>query len=459
MWRQALAIIAAAALNAPAAAWDCAWGHRIPVSLETAASPYSGEIRIDLTAADIPATYLFSSAGDDVRVFLSDNTTAVDFLVTDWDSSARTATLYVNPGTLAANTTTDLIIYLGNAGVTSIGNATAVFPQSGLRLQSRVTSVDPTSAAEARSAFAAATNEIYNQVRSSISGINNRSLGGTNGNFAWCVSGLLEVTSATAGTWGFRYGADFGHGGDLKVNGVTLEEQWNDDLWWAFNFNQTAETLEGTIDLQPGWYRYEAVGFEGCCDGAVGWQAQRPGGPWQDMTTSNFALRAAQCTPSVTVTVGTAESCSTELNATKSNTVVSDPMGSAAPYAISGSVIEYAIDLSNPGQAVDAGTIALVDRLPPEVSVIVDGPSAFVLAQGAVSSGLSLNWGGPGDLTDDVAFSTDGLTFNYVPTGSGAFLTDSAVTHIRITPQGSFTAFSDDNGTPSTTLRFRAVVD
>lgn len=459
MWRTALFLMVIILRCGDASAWDCSWGHRIEAAIATGASAYSGEVRVDLTAADIPSSYTFSTSGEDVRVVRDDDTTPVDHLVTDWNPAARTATLYVNVGTLTANSTTNILIYIGNGAVSSLGDATAVFPQSGLRLQSRVSSADPTTSTEARTAFANATNEIYNQARTSISGENNRGLGGSNGNFGWCVSGLVEVTPATAGNWGFRYGADFGRGGDLKVAGVVLEEQWNDDLWWAFNFNNTNETLEGTITLTPGWHRYEAVGFEGCCDGAVGWQARRPGGAWQDMNTTNFSMRAAQCVPPVTLTLSAPESCTTVLDASKLMDVVSDPFGHSDPYAVSGSIIEYEITLANPGQAVDAGTVNLVDALPSEVSLIVEGAGAFSLAQGSVASGLSLTWNGPNDLADDVAFSTDGVDFTYQPSGTGPNLTDSAVTHVQFSPKGVFAAYSEGGGTPSVTLRFQAVVD
>lgn len=444
---------------APAAlAWDCAWGQRVTVTLSTGSAAYTGEIRIDLSSADIPADYVFTPAGDDVRVFRSDNATPVDHIVTDWSPSTRQITLYANVATLAANSSEDLIIYLGNGAVPPLSDALAVFPDAGLRLQSRITNADPTTAAEARAAFASAS-EIYNQPRTSISGANNRSLGGSRNDFAWCVSGLVEVTPATQGNWGFRYGADFGRGGDLYVGGVELEQQWNDDLWWANNFNNTNETLEGSINLTPGWYRYEAVGFEGCCDGPVGWQARAPGGAWQDMTTANFSLRAAQCVPPVSVAVTSSQSCSSILSASKSASVTSDPMGSPQPYAISGSVVSYEITLTNPGQAVDAGTLSLTDVLPTEIALIVEGANAFELIQGPVGSGLSLNWGGPLDTTDDVAFSTDGVNFNYTPMATGAQSTDSAVTHVRFTPQNAFTAYSGTGSSPSATLRFSAVVE
>ncbi len=84
----------------PAFAWpsqSCASRHRLPVTVEASASGHSGEIRLDLTGADFPTAYNFSSNGDDIRVLESDDTTPIDFVVTAWDAGAQTATLYLRP--------------------------------------------------------------------------------------------------------------------------------------------------------------------------------------------------------------------------------------------------------------------------------------------------------------------------------------------------------------------------
>ncbi|MEE9272168.1 MAG: DUF2341 domain-containing protein [Robiginitomaculum sp.] len=185
------------------------------------------------TSADFPASYTFSPTGDDIRIFTSDDTTSIDFFVSSWDSGMRTATIYVRLPTMAEETTQTIYIYLGDNALEAAGNATLVFPDVGVRLRSRVSTVDPTSAATARTAFETATVDVNNSVRSSISNINNQALGGDFVDFAWCISAVLNVTAATTGNWGFRYGGDFGRGGHLYVRGQVLEEAWNDDLWWG----------------------------------------------------------------------------------------------------------------------------------------------------------------------------------------------------------------------------------
>lgn len=441
-----------------AQAWDCNNAYRTEVTLAASAT-YSEEIRIDLSSSDFHADYVFSPAGDDVRVFESDDTTVVDFYVTGWDSVNRSATIYVRPGTLTAGSSTNYFIYYGDADAVSTSDVASVFPGSGVRLRSRVSTVDPADAASGRAAFAGATTDVYNDIRSSVTGLNNQSLGGSNGNFGWCVSALVEVTSATAGLWEFRYGGDFGRGGHLYVAETELEAQWNDDLWWAGNFSNVNETLEGSISLAEGWHRYEALGFEGCCDGGVGFQAREPGGSWQDLNTANFSLRGAQCVaPPIVITASAPETCSKELAAEKSMDVISDSIGSADPYALPGSQVEYELTIMNTGQSVDSGSIELVDFLPPNVKLVVSGPSAFEMLDGATPSSLTMNWGGPSSSTDDIDFSIDGNFTGYAPVLDGAGA-DAAVTHIRFRPQGEFSAYSDAGGTPTFTIRFRAIVE
>ena len=336
--------------------------------------------------------------------------------------------------------------------MTSAGSdAAAVFPDLGLRLRSRVSMADPTSAATALSAFAAATVDVDDSIRPSVSGLNNRAIGGSNGNYGWCVSAVINVTPATAGLWGFRYGADFGRGGHLYVSGQALEEDWNDDLWWAGNYANTAETLSGTVNLSPGWHRYEALGFEGCCDGATGFQAQAPGGPWQDLSSANFVMRGAQCVNvTANVTKAPVESCSTDLLISK--TVAVDPTSPSA-FSIPGSIMRYEINVSNPGQTVDSATLVLTDVFPEDVSLVVTGSGAFEFTDGTNPSGLGFTYGGPADLSDNVEFSTDGTNFSYVPSSPS----DDTVTHIRITTSGELNP-NDSGAIPSFSISILGII-
>lgn len=444
----------------PAAAWDCLNAHRNQVTVTAGPSGHNEEIRIDLSSSDFPTAYDFTPDGADVRVVLaSDDTTPVDHIVTGWDGASRTGTVYIKLPALAPSSSSSVYIYYGDDTLSSLGDVDNVFPTTGLRLRSRVSTADPTNATNAREAFADATVDVYDAVRSSVSGLNNRALGGSNGNYGWCISAMIEVTPATEGIWEFRYGADFGHGGHLFMQEVQLEEQWNDDLWWANNFANTNETLEGSIDLTAGWHRYEALGFEGCCDGPVGWQARAPGGPWQDLSTSNFNMRATRCVvTTVTVAPAASQSCSAQPLASKSISIVSDPFGNPDPFALPGSVVEYTLSVTNEGQLLDTDTVVLTDALPGDVKLIVTGASAFELTDGATPSDLSLNWINAASTSDGVSFSTDGSDFSYtpMPDGDGA---DGAITHVRFSTTGAMRQHIDGITDPSFEIKFQVIVE
>lgn len=459
--RWLIAIVVLGLITVPGAnAWNCLNAHRNTVTVTAGPFGHSEEVRIDLAAADFPSEYVFTPDGADVRVVLaSDDSTAVDHIVTGWDSATRTGTIYIKLPTLAASSSTSVNVYYGDGDLSSLGDVDAVFPTVGLRLRSRVSAVDPVDAATARTAFANASSDVYDSVRTSISGLNNRALGGTNGDYGWCISAMVEVTPATQGVWGFRYGADFGRGGHLYVRETELEQQWNDDLWWANNFNNTSETLEGTIALSPGWHRYEALGFEGCCDGPVGWQARAPGGAWQDLSTANFSMRATRCVvTTVSVTTLPVESCSSEPVANKAVTVISDTLGNTSPFALPGSVVGYEISVTNEGQRIDDGTLTITDSLPEDVKLIVTGAGAFSITDGPTASDVTLNWMDAGNGSDGVSFSIDGADFSYTPTldADGA---DAAITHVRFALDGAMRQRIDGIADPSFAISFQAIVE
>ena len=431
---------------------SCSHRHRIPVTIAATGAGHASETRIDLINANFPASYAFTAAGDDVRVYRANDMTPVDFVVAGWDGIARSATIYVRLPTIPSGTSELVNIYIGDTSIGSAETASTVFPDIGVRLHSRVSTADPVSPAGALAAFDSAIVDVDNSVRSSVSGLNNRSIGGTNGNFGWCVSAVLNVTPATAGTWEFRYGGDFGRGGHLYVAGQQLEEQWNDDLWWANDYTNLGETLEGEIELLEGWHRYEALGFEGCCDGPTGFQAMAPGGAWQDLSSSNFSLRASRCiATTVTVAKASSESCSTTLDAAK--TLEIDP-SSPVDYFIPNAIVRYNLAIENPGQIVDAGTIALTDIFPPDVSLMTAGAGVFEFVDGATPSGLGFTYGGPSDTGDSVEFSIDGTDFTYVP----ATPFDGDVTHVRLSPTGAFNP-NDSGDKPSFVIRVLGRLD
>jgi len=148
-----------------------------------------------------------------------------------------------------------------------------------------------------------------------------------------------------------------------------------------------------------------------------------------------------------------------ELAATKSVSVVDDGLvGGDDTVAIPGSTLRYVITIRNDGAGTaDNDTTIVVDQIPPNGSFKVDdfngslGVGPVGVADGTPSSGLSYTYSGLGSGADDLEFSNDdGATWTYIPVDGGDG-TDSSVTHIRVSPTGSFSA----NGGSAPTLAIR----
>ena len=146
----------------------------------------------------------------------------------------------------------------------------------------------------------------------------------------------------------------------------------------------------------------------------------------------------------------------------KSASVDTDSISTSNPKAIPGAIVRYRIEINNDSsQTTDADTISIVDRLPPEVALLVNdpsGPVAFI--DGSPASGLSYTFSGYASGSDDVEFSNDtdfsnGITWGYVPSTAAA--TDPNVTAIRISPQGTLNGTAG-GGAPGFVLEYRTQV-
>ena len=130
----------------------------------------------------------------------------------------------------------------------------------------------------------------------------------------------------------------------------------------------------------------------------------------------------------------------------KNTLTVSDPFNTTNnPKAIPGSLVEYTITALNNGRGeVDNDSLVITDAIPANVALFVgdlglpgSGPVAFTDGLGSAASGLSYNFGGLIDATDDVEFSVDGVDYSYVPTADVDGF-DSTVRFVRVTPTGTF---------------------
>ncbi|ANU08448.1 DUF11 domain-containing protein [Paraurantiacibacter namhicola] len=148
----------------------------------------------------------------------------------------------------------------------------------------------------------------------------------------------------------------------------------------------------------------------------------------------------------------------TNLSVTKVSTINSDPInGTANPKAIPGALVDYIISVQNTGiSPTDVNTVSIIDFGPPEAKMCFDAAGSgtpVTFTQGSPASGLTYTYASLTDAGDNLTFSNDGgSTFTYqpVPDADGC---DTAITHFRIRPTGSFAAGS------SFTLRTRYMIE
>ena len=472
---RSILLVLALVLSTPAYAWwDCDWDYRFAADITKPPGPPLSDyqVRMDLNAGNVPAEFDWTTNGDDLRVIDEDDLTELVFYIEEWDSLANTAIVWVRVPSVPGGGRT-VYLYFGGPPGSSNDSTTLTFTESGVRFYTRNTSANPTDLASAEAAFAAAPGSTAGYgcaIITAYTGVNNRNQFGPpnrNNNIGLFAEAFFEVTPAQAGVWQFRYGADFGRGGGLYVDDVPLEESWNDDLWWANNWNNASEVLEGSITLAAGTHSLRILGFEGCCDGGLTAQFQPPGGAWQALSVANLNLSSAKCPSGAepTVTFGAVENsnCAT-LEMARVSQPQSDPIsGTVDPKAIPGAIILNEIAISNSGTGiVDNDSLIITEALDTDAALrVLDfdvstaGPLQFV--DGAVASGISYSFIALGDPTDDLEFSNDGgVTFVYtpVPDVNGV---DATVTHFRITPAGQFQGDSG-SGTPSAMFLFQTVV-
>jgi hypothetical protein len=144
------------------------------------------------------------------------------------------------------------------------------------------------------------------------------------------------------------------------------------------------------------------------------------------------------------------EASAADLAITKTATVVSDPVGSAAPKSLPGAVVDYKVLFTNPLANVGkpVRNIVVEDQLPANVVLRVSdlagagkGPVEFldgsVLGTGLFGSGLTCAFTSLSSTTDCIEFSRDGVTWTYTPVPDADGY-DANVRAIRVRPLTTF---------------------
>ncbi len=168
-------------------------------------------------------------------------------------------------------------------------------------------------------------------------------------------------------------------------------------------------------------------------------------------------------TAGATDATGVVDSCPPTI--TKLSTLISDPVnGATNPKRIPGAIIEYTLLVTNPGVAMTADTVRVIDPLDAGTALVVSdiagagsGPVAF--AQGAAASGLTYTYANAASATDDLEY------FNAVSGGAritaltpNALGCDAAIRRIEVYPKGVFVSGTGGGTIPGIQLRFRVCI-
>jgi len=282
---------------------SCEWPFRTQINVQENSSSGSQltdyQVQFEINATDLSQDYNWSNNGQDLYVYDSDDQTQLEFWIDTWDSTAKTASIWVRFPTLNIGQARSIYFYYGNESAPSVGDVPFTFTYPGIKFHTRGSSSNPNNLNQALIAFNA-SNDLDPKFGcgfiTNFTGITNRSqFGNGNSNFAAFSESYFLVQPGEEGNWEFRYGADFGKGGGLYVDGNALEEQWRDNLWWANRWNRSNEVLQGNINLTQGYHKLEVLGFEDCCDGGITVQFKKPGGSWTTFSTSSIDIRSRAC--------------------------------------------------------------------------------------------------------------------------------------------------------------------
>lgn len=310
---------------------SCDWPFRTSVNIkENSGSNLTDyQIQLNLNSSSFDSRYNWSSDGVDLRIYDADDSSTLEFWIENWNQASKTATVWVRFPALTGHESRNIYLYYGNTSASALANVPFTFIEPGIKFHTRNVTQDPTSYNNAISLFNNSNDTTTGYgctFITNFTSITNGSQFGSKNNFIAYSETYFEVASGESGNWRFRYGADFGWGGGLYVDGVALEEQWDDDLWWSNNWNNNAsEVLQGSITLSEGYHKLEIIGGEPGNDGGITVQFRKPTGPWTTFSTSNIDIRSRACpVAEPTITFGAHDVCGTDLeqlsNAPSSNT-------------------------------------------------------------------------------------------------------------------------------------------
>jgi len=277
--------------------WDCNWQHRTELSIVASANQENYSLPIELSSTDFDPDYIFTSDGADLRVLDANQQRQLDFFVEQWDPVSRSAVVNIQMPRLRRRAETVYLYYGNSSDVPISSEAEATFSRSGWRFHTRKSDANPSSEQQARADFdnAADGNSGYGcAILPTLSGQSNTvTFGSVNTDIG--IYGETYFYVDTPGQWSFRFATDFGHGGGFYIDGVAVEEHWDQDIWWRFDWEHS-DVMHGSLNLTRGYHHLEVLGFEGCCSGPLDLQFRKPGSSqWQNMAENNIRLLTRSC--------------------------------------------------------------------------------------------------------------------------------------------------------------------
>ena len=278
--------------------WDNNWDYRTEVTLTSDQVQSDYRVTVQITGNDLHSTYGWSSSGNDLRVIAADDSTPLNYYISSWNQGAEQATIVIRFPNLVAGDNTFYLYYGNDSSSSASSSATTLV--SGISYNSRSSTINPSGWEQAYTELGNPEvtgygyRVITNQRRIENSDLPN----GSNTNYVAYMETLFTVTGS--GWFYIRLGSDFGRGGELRVDGQTIEAQWSSDLWWNSNWtNNGSNILQGRIRLSSGEHHLEILGSEGGNDGGMALEVCTSGScgdsssSWRPFTTDNYSsLRA-----------------------------------------------------------------------------------------------------------------------------------------------------------------------
>ena len=271
--------------------WNESWAYRTEVNITLSGNSQTDyPVAVEISAGDLYSGYSWSSDGSDLRVIDSDDSSELHFWIESWDSSAQTARIWVNFPSISAGSERTVYFYYGNSGSVTSSSVYDVF-QGGVAYQSRYNTTNPDSWNQAATLFnnRSISSGYGDGFVSNFANIENSNLFGASSNIVTYIHASFYV--ASAGYWQIRYGADFGYGGELRIDGSTKDARWeneyggwrgnqltsSEDLWWNGSWSNTDGVLNsGAVYLSQGIHTFEIRGAESSDDGPTTLQFCRP---------------------------------------------------------------------------------------------------------------------------------------------------------------------------------------